>query len=197
MPRVNGYAPDFGGAPGASGMSSMNQEREICRDLRIDETPYPAMTTMKMMTIASCVGGRVPGCFQTRHAPSPANTRKKKPRIRCHNECTGFMAAGTTVLRKRPECLAIWPDWRAEGIQRRASRPATRPSCCGFATPQCYQIRTYHPQPAPHHSIVRRVFGLYNQGDWKLQPTRQPMALNLHLYNRVAPEERGRTWKSV
>jgi hypothetical protein len=31
----------------------------------------------------------------------------------------------------------------------------------------------------------------------RFQPTRQPMALNLHLYNRVAPEERGRTWKSV
>jgi hypothetical protein len=41
------------------------------------------------------------------------------------------------------------------------------------------------------------VFALYNQGDWRFKPTRQPMALNLHLYNRVAPEERGRTWKSV
>jgi len=175
----------------------MDQEREIRRALRIDETPYPAMTTMKMMTIASCAGGRVPGCFQTRHAASAANTRKKKPRIWCQREWTGFMAAGTTVLRKRPDCFAICPDWRAEGIQRRASRPATRPSCCGFATSQCYQTGTYRPQPAPHYSIVRMVFGLYNQGDLRFRPTRQPMALNLHLYNRVAPEERGRTWKSV
>lgn len=49
----------------------------------------------------------------------------------------------------------------------------------------------------PYRSIVQRGFALYNQGDWRFQPTRQPMALNLHLYNRVAPEERGRTWKSV
>ena len=175
----------------------MNQEREICRDLRIDETPYPAMTTMKMMTIASCVGGRVPGCFQTRHAPSAANTRKKKPRIWCHRECTGFMAAGTTVLRKRPECFAICPDWRAEGIQRRASRPATRPSCCGFATPQCYQTRRYHPPTgAPSQYCSNGIWSVQSR-DWRFHPTRQPMALNLHLYNRVAPEERGRTWKSV
>lgn len=191
MPRVKGYAP------GGSGMSSMNQEREIRRDLRIDETPYAAMTTMKTMTIASWAGGRVPGCFQTRHAPSPANTRKKKPRIWCQSECTGFTAAGTTVLRKRPDCRANWPCCRADGIQRRARRPATRPSCCGLATPQCYQTRWYHPEAAPQPSIVRMAFALYNQGDWRFQPTRQPMALKLHLYKRVAPEERGRTWKSV
>ena len=46
-------------------------------------------------------------------------------------------------------------------------------------------------------SIVRRGLRLYNQGDWGFAADQQPVALNLHLYNRVAPEERGRTWKSV
>jgi hypothetical protein len=201
MPRVNGYAPGFGEAPDGSGMSSMNQEREIRRDLRMDETPYPAITTMKTMTSASWEGGRVPGCLQTRHAPSAANTRKKKPRIWCQRECTGFTAAGTTVLRKRPDCRANWPCCRADGIQRRTRRPATRPSCCGLATPQCYQTRRGSTlSPLSNSALVqycsKGLCSVQSRG-LAVQLTRQPMALNLHLYKRVAPEERGRTWKSV
>jgi hypothetical protein len=185
----------------------MNQEREIRRDLRIDETPYPAITTVRKTTKPSCTGFGEFRCRQIHITPPKAKNMKRKPRIWCQRECTGFTAAGATVLRKRPDCRANWPDWRAnwldwraEGIHRRARRPATRHSCCGLATPQCYQTgRSQAPcaKQAPNRSIVRRAFDLYNQGDWRLEPTRQPMALNLHLYNREAPEERGRTWKSV
>jgi hypothetical protein len=69
-----------------------------------------------------------------------------------------------------------------------------------LATPQCYQTgweRSCRAQMTPECSIVRLPLGLYNQGDWRSQADRQPMALKLHLYKRVAPEERGRTWKSV
>src|SRR5579883_532437 len=184
MPRVNGYAP------GDSRLSSMNQEREIRRDLRIDEMPYPAITKVRKTTKPSCTGFGESRCRQIHITPPKAKNMKRNPSIWCQRECTGFMAAGATVLRKRPDCFANCPDWRADGIQRRAIRPATRPSCCGLATPQCYQIRRRHPRTAPDSTIVRMAFALYNQGDWRFRPTRQPMALKLHLYKRVAPEER-------
>jgi hypothetical protein len=72
------------------------------------------------------------------------------------------------------------------GIQRRARRPATRPNCCGFATPSCYQTDS-----------CSNVIWPVQSRELEVPAARQPMALNVHLYNRVAPEERGRTWKSV
>jgi hypothetical protein len=166
------------------------------RDLRIDEIPYPVITTVMKTTKQSSTGFGELRCRQIHMAPPKAKNMNRKPRIWCQSEWTGFTAAGKTCLTKRPDWRANWPDWWADGIQRRARRPATRPSCCGLATPQCYQTGPGY-QASASLQYCSKGFCSVQSRDWRFQPTRQPMALNVHLYKRVAPEERGRTWKSV
>ena len=124
------------------------------------------MTTMNIDTMASCDGGRVPGCCQTLKAAEAANTRKTKPRISCQSECTGLAAAGRTCLTNMPDCFAVgshcfsiwslasWPDFFATGSHFFANRPAARAICERWMD---WQLGTLSPLTAKFWQVAVRT----------------------------------------
>jgi hypothetical protein len=100
-------------------------DREIRLAFKMDEMPYPAVTTTRKPASTIMTGDVVDADLHILKAPRPAITRKINPSISCQSEWSGFIAAGTT-------CFTNVPEFRIAGNHcfpaLRAIFPATRPA---------------------------------------------------------------------
>ena len=158
------------------------------------------MTTMNRMRMASCTGPRLPGLWTTFQLAIAANTRKTKPRISCHRECMGLMAAGRTCFTNLPACLPKC-SWRTtSSYQKRKGRCA--------APPNSTELRDSGGADATRFARVPRKSGLYRhvrdgtiKGINPVSAVRNRWPCSCITVTgkpaRATPEERGRTWKNV